>query len=40
MQLEFETNDNKEYKIDSIWDSAIYTLELIGQRPKLYNLIL
>ena len=26
-QLEFETGNKKEYKVKSIWDSAVYTKE-------------
>ena len=41
MQLEFEAGDNKEYKVDGIWDSAVYAKEsTIGQLPGLYYLVL
>ena len=41
MQLEFETGNNKEYKVDGIWDSAVYARELAtGQLPRLYYLVL
>ena len=40
MQLEFEAGNNKEYKVDGIWDSAIYAKEsTIGQLPRLYYLV-
>ena len=39
MQLEFETGDNKEYKVDGIQDSAVYAKESItSQLPELYYL--
>ena len=40
MQLEFEVDDNKEYKVEGIWNSAVYTKELAGQLLKLYYLVL
>ena len=41
MQLEFEAGNNKEYKVKSIWDSAVYAKESItDQLPELYYLIL
>ena len=27
MQLEFKAGNNKEYKVDGIWDSAVYARE-------------
>ena len=30
LNFEFEADDNKEYKVDGIWDSAVYTKELTG----------
>ena len=30
MQLKFEAGNNKEYKIDGIWDSAVYAKESVG----------
>ena len=30
MQLEFEAGDNKEYKVNSILDSAVYAKESAG----------
>ena len=40
MQLEFEAGNNKEYKVDGIWDSAVYVRESAGQLSGLYYLIL
>ena len=40
MQLEFEAGDDKEYKVDGIWDSAIYSKESAGQLLGLYYLVL
>ena len=40
MQLKFETGNNKEYKVDGIWDNAVYAKELAGQLPGLYYLVL
>ena len=39
MQLEFEAGNNKEYKVNGIWDSAVYARELAGQLPGLYYLV-
>ena len=39
MQLEFETDNNKEYKFDGIWDSAIYAWESERQLSELYYLV-
>ena len=42
MQLDFEfkAGNNEEYKVDSIWNSPVYTKELIiGQLLGLYYLI-
>ena len=39
-QLEFKVNNNKKYKIESIWDSAVYAKKLeAGHLPKLYYLV-
>ena len=43
MQLNFEIDagNNKEYKIDGIWDNTIFAKELtINQLPELYYLVL
>ena len=40
MQLEFEAGNDKEYKIDGIWDSTVYAKEsTTGQLPRLYYLV-
>lgn len=40
-QLEFDSNgNNKEYKVEAIWDNAIYTKESEGHLLKLYYLVL
>ena len=39
MQLEFRAGDNKEYEVNSIRDSAVYTKESVGQLPGLYYLV-
>ena len=40
MQLEFTVGNNKEYKVEGIQDSAIYTKKLARQLLGLYYLIL
>ena len=41
LDFEFKASDNKEYEINSIWDSAVYPKESItGQLLGLYYLIL
>ena len=39
LDFEFEACGDKEYKVDSIWNSAIYARELAGQLPRLYFLV-
>ena len=40
-QLEFEAGDDTKYKVEAIWDSAIYAKKLeAGHLPGLYYLIL
>ena len=36
---EFDAGDNKEYKIEAIIDSAVYTKEAEGHLPGLYYLV-
>ena len=37
----FETGNNKKYKVDNIWDSAVYAKKLaIKQLLGLYYLVL
>ena len=39
LDFEFEAGNNKKYKIDSIWNSAVYIKKLItSQLPRLYYL--
>ena len=41
LDLEFKAGDDKEYEVDGIQDSAVYTKELAtGQLPGLYYLVL
>ena len=40
LDFEFEIGNNKEYKVDGIWDSAIYANESVGQLSGLYYLVL
>ena len=41
MQLEFEAGNNKQYKIDGIWNSIVYIREsAIKQLLGLYYLVL
>ena len=35
----FESGDDKEYKIEAIWDSAIYAKEVDKHLPGLYYLV-
>ena len=39
-QLEFEENNDEEYEVEGIWDSAIYAKESeVGHLPGLYYLV-
>ena len=39
-ELEFDTGDSEEYKVEAIWDSAVYAMELeSGHLPGLYYLV-
>ena len=41
LDFKFEASDNKEYKVDGIWDSVVYAREsATGQLPGLYYLVL
>ena len=40
MQLEFKAGNNKEYKVDDIWNSAVYVKELAKHLLGLYYLVL
>ena len=40
-KLELKTGDSKEYKVEAIWDSAIYASKSeLGQLPGLYYLVI
>ena len=40
LNFEFEAGNNKEYEVESIWDSAVYARESARQLPGLYYLVL
>lgn len=41
IQLEFKANNDKEYKVKTVWDNAIYKkISKAGHLPKLYYLVL
>ena len=40
LDFEFEVSNNKKYKVDGIWDSAIYIKKLAKLLLRLYYLIL
>ena len=40
LNFEFEASNGKEYEVNGIWDSAVYTRESAGQLPGLYYLVL
>ena len=35
-ELDAGSNDSKEYKVEAIWDSAVYANKLEGHLPGLY----
>ena len=37
--LEFEAGDSKKYKIEAIWDNAVYANKAKGHLPGLYYLV-
>ena len=40
-QMEFDVGNNEEYKVEAIWDSAVYARESeSGHIPGLYYLVL
>ena len=39
LDFEFKAGNDKEYEIDGIRDSAVYTKESAGQLPGLYYLV-
>ena len=39
-KLELEAGDSKKYKVEAIWDSAVYASELeLDKLPGLYHLV-
>ena len=40
LNFEFEGDNNKEYEVEGIWKSAVYTKKLAKQLSELYYLIL
>ena len=41
LNFQFKAGDDKKYKVDGIWDIAVYARELVtGQLPELYYLVL
>ena len=39
IELELEAGDSKEYKVEAIWDSAVYANKAKGHLLDLYYLI-
>lgn len=40
-QINFEVGNNKEYKIEAIWNSMVYARESdLGYLPRIYYLVL
>ena len=37
--MELDANDNEEYEVEAICDSAVYARELVGHLPGLYYLV-
>ena len=37
-KLEFETGNSEKYKVETIWDSAVYPNKVKGHLPGLYYL--
>ena len=38
-KLEFKAGNSKKYKVEAIWDSAVYANKTKGQLPGLYYLV-
>ena len=38
-ELEFKAGNSKEYKVEAIWDSAVYVNKAESHLPGLYYLI-
>ena len=39
VELDISNNYNKEYKVEIIWNSAVYTKKLTNYLPELYYLV-
>ena len=39
LDFEFEADDDKEYEVNGIWDSAVYARESAGQLLGFYYLV-
>ena len=39
MELEFEAGESEEYKVEAIWNSAVYVNKAKGHLPGLYYLV-
>ena len=39
MEFDAGDNDSGEYKVEAIWDNAVYAKESEGHLPKLYYLV-
>lgn len=37
---EFETNNDKKYKLETIWDSAVYAKKIDKELPELHYLVI
>ena len=38
-EFEFEASNSEEYKVETIWDSAVYANEAESHLPNLYYLV-
>ena len=38
-ELDFEAGDSEEYKVEAIWNNAVYAKELEGHLPGPYYLV-
>ena len=38
-ELKFEAGNSREYKVEAIWDSAVYSKEVKNHLPDLYYLV-
>ena len=39
IELDFEADNSKMYKVKAIWDSVVYVRKLEGHLPELYYLV-